>query len=233
MADDVPLLQLTDVSREFPAAENGGALVVLQGISVEFSAGESAAIIGPSGSGKSTLLNIIGTLDEPTSGTVVFDGQDLGSLDEDEQAILRNRKIGFIFQSHHLLPQCTVIENVLVPALADGEPTADTEEHARKLLDRVGLSERLTHRPGQLSGGECQRVAVVRSLINRPKLLLADEPTGALDRASAENLGQLLVELNEEEKVTLIAVTHSLELAGQLERTLELKDGQLVYGFQQ
>jgi len=228
MANDVPLLQLTDVSRKFPATENGGALVVLQGISVEFSAGESVAIIGPSGSGKSTLLNIIGTLDEPTSGTVVFDGQDLGALNEDEQAILRNREIGFIFQSHHLLPQCTVIENVLVPALANGEPTAGTVEHARNLLDRVGLGERLTHRPGQLSGGECQRVAVVRSLINRPKLLLADEPTGALDRASAENLGQLLVELNKEEKVTLIAVTHSLELAGQLGRTLELKDGQLV-----
>ncbi len=233
MADDASLLQLTDVSREFPAAESGGALVVLQGVSAEFSSGESAAIIGPSGSGKSTLLNIIGTLDEPTSGTVVFDGQDLGSLNEDEQAILRNRAIGFIFQSHHLLPQCTVIENVLVPALANDEPIADIKEHARKLLDRVGLGERLTHRPGQLSGGECQRVAVVRSLINRPKLLLADEPTGALDRASAENLGQLLVELNEEEKVTLIAVTHSLELAGQLGRTLELKDGQLVYGFQQ
>jgi len=228
MADDVPLLQLTDVTRKFPIAENGGSLVVLQSISVEFSGGESVAIIGPSGSGKSTLLNIIGTLDEPSSGTVVFDGQNLGNLNEDEQAILRNREIGFIFQSHHLLPQCTVIENVLVPVLANSEPTADIEEHARKLLGRVGLGERLAHRPGQLSGGECQRVAVVRSLINRPKLLLADEPTGALDRDSAENLGQLLVELNKEEKVTLIAVTHSLELAGQLGRTLELKNGRLV-----
>ena len=228
MADDVPLLQLTDVTRKFPIAENGGSLVVLQSVSVEFSGGESVAIIGPSGSGKSTLLNIVGTLDEPTSGTVVFDGQNLGNLNEDEQAILRNREIGFIFQSHHLLPQCTVIENVLVPVLANSEPTADIEEHARKLLGRVGLGERLAHRPGQLSGGECQRVAVVRSLINRPKLLLADEPTGALDRDSAENLGQLLVELNKEEKVTLIAVTHSLELAGQLGRTLELKNGRLV-----
>jgi len=228
MADDAPLLQLTDISREFRSTENGEALVVLQGVSVDISGGESVAITGPSGSGKSTLLNIIGTLDEPTSGKVVFDGQNLDSLNEDEQAVLRNREIGFIFQSHHLLPQCTVMENVLVPALASGEPTADAEEHARKMLDRVGLGERLTHRPGQLSGGECQRVAVVRSLINRPKLLLADEPTGALDRASAENLGQLLVDLNVEEKVTLIAVTHSLELAGQLGRTLELKDGQLV-----
>jgi len=228
MADDAPLLQLTDISREFRSTENGEALVVLQGVSVDISGGESVAITGPSGSGKSTLLNIIGTLDEPTSGKVVFDGQNLDSLNEDEQAVLRNREIGFIFQSHHLLPQCTVMENVLVPALASGEPTADAEEHARKMLDRVGLGQRLTHRPGQLSGGECQRVAVVRSLINRPKLLLADEPTGALDRASAENLGQLLVDLNVEEKVTLIAVTHSLELAGQLGRTLELKDGQLV-----
>ena len=228
MANNAPLLQLTDVSREFPSAENDEALVVLQDVSVEISRGESVAIIGPSGSGKSTLLNIIGTLDEPTSGIVIFDDQNLSSLNEDEQASLRNLEIGFIFQSHHLLPQCTVIENVLVPTLANGDPTADTEEHARKLLDRVGLGERLTHRPGQLSGGECQRVAVVRSLINRPKLLLADEPTGALDRASAENLGQLLVELNKEEKVTLIAVTHSLDLAGQLGRTLELKDGKLV-----
>ena len=207
MANNAPLLQLTDVSREFPSAENDEALVVLQDVSVEISRGESVAIIGPSGSGKSTLLNIIGTLDEPTSGIVIFDDQNLGSLNEDEQASLRNLEIGFIFQSHHLLPQCTVIENVLVPTLANGDPTADTEEHARKLLDRVGLGERLTHRPGQLSGGECQRVAVVRSLINRPKLLLADEPTGALDRASAENLGQLLVELNKEEKVTLIAAS--------------------------
>jgi lipoprotein-releasing system ATP-binding protein len=228
MADEAPLLRLTNVSREFPAAGEGVALAVLRDISVDFSRGESVAIIGPSGSGKSTLLNIIGTLDQPTSGTVKFDGQKLDALNEDGQALLRNRQMGFIFQSHHLLPQCTVTENVLVPALAQGTPTPDTEQRARQLLERVGLGERLTHRPGQLSGGERQRVAVVRALINRPTLLLADEPTGALDRASAENLGQLLIDLNQEEKVTLIAVTHSAELAGRMGRTLELKDGQLI-----
>ena len=228
MADEAPLLRLTNVSREFPAAGEGVALAVLRDISVDFSRGESVAIIGPSGSGKSTLLNIIGTLDQPTSGTVKFDGQKLDALNEDGQALLRNRQMGFIFQSHHLLPQCTVTENVLVPALAQGTPTPDTEQRARQLLERVGLGERLTHRPGQLSGGERQRVAVVRALINRPTLLLADEPTGALDRASAENLGQLLIDLNQEEKVTLIAVTHSAELPGRMGRTLELKDGQLT-----
>ncbi len=228
MADEAPLLRLTNVSREFPAAGEGVALAVLRDISVDFSRGESVAIIGPSGSGKSTLLNIIGTLDQPTSGTVKFDGQKLDALNEDGQALLRNRQMGFIFQSHHLLPQCTVTENVLVPALAQGTPTPDTEQRARQLLERVGLGERLTHRPGQLSGGERQRVAVVRALINHPTLLLADEPTGALDRASAENLGQLLIDLNQEEKVTLIAVTHSAELAGRMGRTLELKDGQLI-----
>ena len=228
MADEAPLLRLTNVSREFPAAGEGVALAVLRDISVDFSRGESVAIIGPSGSGKSTLLNIIGTLDQPTSGTVKFDGQKLDALNEDGQALLRNRQMGFIFQSHHLLPQCTVTENVLVPALAQGTPTPDTEQRARQLLERVGLGERLTHRPGQLSGGERQRVAVVRALINRPTLLLADEPTGALDRASAENLGRLLIDLNQEEKVTLIAVTHSAELAGRMGRTLELKDGQLI-----
>jgi len=228
MADEAPLLRLTKVSREFPDANGGAALAVLRDISVDFSRGESVAIIGPSGSGKSTLLNIIGTLDQPTSGTVNFEGQELATLNEDEQALLRNREMGFIFQSHHLLPQCTVTENVLVPALARNAPTTGTEQRARQLLNRVGLGERLTHRPGQLSGGERQRVAVVRALINRPKLLLADEPTGSLDRASAENLGQLLVDLNQEEEITLITVTHSVELAGRMGRTLELKDGQFL-----
>jgi ABC-type lipoprotein export system ATPase subunit len=228
MADEAPLLRLTKVSREFPDANGGAALAVLRDISVDFSRGESVAIIGPSGSGKSTLLNIIGTLDQPTSGTVNFEGQELATLNEDEQALLRNREMGFIFQSHHLLPQCTVTENVLVPALARNAPTTGTEQRARQLLNRVGLGERLTHRPGQLSGGERQRVAVVRALINRPKLLLADEPTGSLDRASAENLGQLLVDLNQEEEITLITVTHSVELAGHMGRTLELKDGQFL-----
>tara|TARA_A100001037_G_scaffold295729_1_gene315229 strand:- start:263 stop:949 length:687 start_codon:yes stop_codon:yes gene_type:complete len=228
MADDNPLLRLKDVSREFPAAENGNALQVLRGISAEFKQGESVSITGPSGSGKSTLLNIIGTLDQPTAGSVTFNGRDLSALSEDEQAAIRNRGMGFIFQNHYLLPQCSVVENVLVPALALGQPGADTTDRARALLDRVGLADRLTHRPGQLSGCERQRVAVVRALINQPQLLLADEPTGALDRANAESLGQLLLDLNTEQDLTLIVVTHSGELARRMGRQLNLQDGQLA-----
>ena len=202
---------------------------MLKGITLAISRGESLAIVGPSGSGKSTLLNIIGTLDQPTSGTVTLDDQELTRLDDGQLATVRNRQIGFVFQSHHLLPQCSVLENVLVPTLAsndrgsrDGAP-----ERAKNLLEKIGLSGRLSHRPGQLSGGERQRVAVVRALINQPKLLLADEPTGALDRASAQSLGDLLVQLNKEEGVTLIVVTHALELANRMGRALELRDGRL------
>ena len=228
MSNEAPLLLLENISREFPSAENGEPLRVLRGLSLEICCGESIAIVGPSGCGKSTLLNIIGTLDQPTTGTVTLDGQDLSTLDGNALAALRNREMGFIFQSHHLLPQCTVMENVLVPTLAHGQATATDEERGRRLLERVDLGDRLAHRPGQLSGGERQRVAVVRALINQPKLLLADEPTGALDQATADKLGQLLVELNQEENVTLITVTHSADLANRMARTLELLDGQLA-----
>ena len=228
MSNETPLLQLENISREFPSAENGEPLRVLRGLSLEIDHGESIAIVGPSGCGKSTLLNIIGTLDQPTTGKVTLDGQDLNTLNGNALAALRNRKIGFIFQSHHLLPQCTVMENVLVPTLAHGQATATDEERGRRLLERVDLGDRLAHRPGQLSGGERQRVAVVRALINQPKLLLADEPTGALDQTTADKLGQLLVELNQEENVTLITVTHSANLANRMARTLELLDGQLA-----
>jgi ABC-type lipoprotein export system ATPase subunit len=230
MTPTAPLLKLEKVSKNYVASENAAAVAVLRDITLEIAAGESVAFIGPSGSGKSTLLNLIGTLDQPTSGRVWLDGQDLSGLDELQLASLRNRQIGFIFQAHHLLPQCSVIENVLVPTLADRKSgtRGGAEERAKKLLQRVGLGERLPHRPGQLSGGERQRVAVVRALINQPKLLLADEPTGALDRASAGSLMQLLVELNREEGVTLIVVTHALDLARQMTRVLELRDGQLI-----
>ena len=154
MPNDTPLLQLKNISREFPSAEAGEALQVLRNLSMEVASGESIAIVGSSGCGKSTLLNLIGTLDQPTNGTIAFDGRDLGELDADELAVLRNREMGFIFQSHHLLPQCTVMENVLVPTLAHGRATEDDGERAHRLLDRVGLAERLAHRPGQLSGGE-------------------------------------------------------------------------------
>jgi len=232
------LLELTNVSKRFDAPGSASSIPVLEGVSLEVSRGESLAIIGPSGSGKSTLLHIIGTLDRPTAGDVTLDGQDINRLDEKSIAAVRSLQIGFVFQSHYLLPQCTVLENVLVPALAvrgggDSSPGAQKGSEppagrATRLLSRVGLAARLAHRPGQLSGGERQRVAVVRALINRPQLLLADEPTGALDQASAEQLAQLLIELNREERVALIVVTHARDLARRMGRVLELKRGHLV-----
>jgi len=230
MQPSAPLLKLEKVSRQFVAAEGAAPVAVLRDLDFEIASGESLAIIGPSGCGKSTLLNILGSLDQPSSGRVWLDGQELSRMDELQLAAIRNRQIGFIFQSHHLLPQCSVLENVLVPTLADKKHPAlgTAPERAGKLLRRVGLGERLHHRPGQLSGGERQRVAVVRALINQPKLLLADEPTGALDRASAGELAQLLVDLNREEGVTLIVVTHALDLARQMGRAMELRDGRLA-----
>jgi lipoprotein-releasing system ATP-binding protein len=215
------LLELTNVTKSYVAPP----VTVLRDINLQLNSGDALAIVGPSGSGKSTLLNIIGALDVPTTGRVALDGRELSALDEAALAEVRNRQIGFVFQLHHLLPQCTVLENVLIPTLTG--PTNGARERAARLLDRVGLHDRLTHRPGQLSGGECQRVAVVRALINQPKLLLADEPTGSLDHATATNLGRLLVELNKEEGVALIVVTHSLELAKSLPRLAELRDGTL------
>ena len=222
-------LKLTDVVKEYEATTTGVTVSVLKEISLAVDSGDSVSIVGPSGSGKSTLLNIIGTLDRPSSGHVTVDGEDLSRFDDDGLARFRNRKIGFIFQAHHLLPQCTVLENVVVPTLASNDPEVrnGAESRAKELLKRVDLEGRLEHRPGQISGGERQRVAVVRALINRPSLLLADEPTGALDRASAENLAQLLVDLNREQHVTLIVVTHALGLARRLNRQFELRDGVL------
>ena len=225
-----PLLKLENVSKSYRAAEGRAPVPVLRDVSLEIAAGESLAIVGPSGCGKSTLLNIIGTLDHADSGRVLLGGQDLSTQDERALAAIRNREIGFIFQSHHLLPHCTVWENVLVPTLAEkNSATANgAEQRAERLLKRVGLSDRIHHRPGQLSGGERQRVAVVRALINQPKLLLADEPTGALDRASADELAKLLGELNREENVTLIVVTHALDLAQQMGKVFEIREGVLV-----
>jgi lipoprotein-releasing system ATP-binding protein len=224
------LLRLTRVTKRYDAPDKAGALMVLNDVSLELTRGESLAIVGPSGSGKSTLLHIIGTLDRPTSGAVALNEQDLGTLDDQQLAAVRNRQIGFVFQSHYLLPQCTVLENVLVPTLANVAAAArdGATERARRLLERVGLGERMSHRPGELSGGERQRVAVVRALINQPQLLLADEPTGSLDQTSARELGQLLLDLNREEGVTLIIVTHARELAQRMARVLELKQGRLV-----
>lgn len=232
MSDNAPLVRLTNVSKSYEGLDGSAPVSILKGVSLDIASGESLAIVGPSGSGKSTLLNIIGTLDRPSSGTITLAGQDLTQLDEQQLASVRNRQIGFIFQAHHLLPQCSVLENVLVPTLANDDAAlkSSAPDRARKLLKRVGLDHRLDHRPGQLSGGERQRVAVVRALINQPRLLLADEPTGALDRASADNLGQLLVELNREEGVTLVVVTHAGDLASRMGRVLEIRDGTLGRG---
>ena len=228
MSAPVPLIELRNVVKRYDAVS------VLADVSLSVARGESLAIVGPSGSGKSTLLQIIGTLDRATSGEVLLDGKNLAALDDLQLAEVRNRQIGFVFQSHYLLPQCTVLENVLVPTLArrkseDGGQRSETDEaRATRLLKRVGLGERLHHRPGQLSGGERQRAAVVRALINRPQLLLADEPTGALDHASADALGQLLVELNKEEGVTLIVVTHAMDLAKRMGRVARIEGGKLM-----
>ncbi len=234
MASAGPLLSLAQVTRRYDSPDGAGSLTVLSGVSLEVQAGESLAIVGPSGSGKSTLLHIIGTLDRPTSGEVALHGRLLSQLDETQLAAVRNGQIGFVFQAHYLLPQCTVLENVLVPTLAAPRSTGrsvvseSVQARASRLLERVGLGQRLAHRPGQLSGGERQRVAVARALINQPQLLLADEPTGSLDQTAARQLGQLLVELNREEGVTLIVVTHSPELARRMGRVLALKDGRLL-----
>jgi ABC-type lipoprotein export system ATPase subunit len=224
------ILKLRDVSKSYDSVLNAPPVRVLDAINLEIEEGESVAILGPSGSGKSTLLNLIGALDRPTGGQVLFEGEDLAQWNEKELADFRHRRLGFIFQAHHLLPQCTVLENVLVPTLAAPQTAADRQkalERGHRLLERVGLAAREDHRPGQLSGGERQRVAVVRALINRPRLLLADEPTGALDRAASEGLAQLLLELNSEEQVTLILATHAQDLAGRMKRRFQLLDGRL------
>src|SRR5262249_2152110 len=218
-------LRITELCKDYPT--RSGPLSVLRGISLELERGEALAVMGPSGSGKSTLLHILGTLDRPTSGAVTLDGRDPFTLPEPELADYRNRHIGFVFQDHHLLPQCSVLENVLIPTLvADGNRT-ETEKWARDLLARVGLSERLDHRPAELSGGERQRVAVARALVRKPVLLLADEPTGNLDRRTAHSIGQLLLDLHRQEQTILGVVTHSAELARTFPWLMEMADGTL------
>jgi lipoprotein-releasing system ATP-binding protein len=218
-------LVVTEITKSYPTRAE--PLNVLRGVSLRLAGGENLGILGPSGCGKSTLLHIVGTLDTPTAGRVTLDGADPFVFDEPRLAAFRNHKIGFIFQDHHLLPQCSVLENVLLPTLADGVPAAAAGERARMLLDRVGLANRLDHLPAELSGGERQRTAIARALVNRPDLLLADEPTGNLDRHTAATVGRLLLELQALEQTMLLVVTHSLELAGLLQRRMELDDGQL------
>lgn len=219
------MLKVQQLGKDYPT--RNGPLPVLRGINLELTRGETLAVMGPSGSGKSTLLHILGTLDTPTSGRVTLADQDPFQLAEPALADFRNRHIGFIFQDHHLLPQCSVLENVLIPTLVAGGVAWGKVERARDLLGRVGLLERLEHRPAELSGGERQRVAVARALILQPVLLLADEPTGNLDRHTAAAVSQLLLDLQRQEQTILVVVTHSLELARRFPRRLEMNDGLL------
>lgn len=222
------LLELKNISKSFDTPSGENTLTILDNLSFNMEEGESVSIVGPSGSGKSTLLNIIGTLDQPTSGEVLFNGHDLLNCDQNTITKIRNKEIGFIFQLHHLLPQCTVIENVLIPTLAEKIKSVNTDhyERAKTLLEKVGLQNRSDYFPGQLSGGELQRVAVVRALINNPKLILADEPTGSLDNKSSLILADLLNHIDE--KVSMVMVTHSIEIAALMDKRYRLENGQLI-----
>ncbi len=218
-------LTVRSLRKEYP--HSSGSLVVLDDLSLTMKRGDAMAVMGPSGSGKSTLLYILGSLETPTAGTVEIQGQDPFSLTTASLARFRNRSIGFVFQDHHLLPQCTSLENVLVPTLPDPSTSRGCPERARELLGRVGLGDRMDRLPSELSGGERQRVAIARALINDPPVVLADEPTGNLDRRSAGRVGDLLLELQQERNILLVAVTHSTELAARFPDRSELVDGRL------
>ena len=218
------MLKVTDLSKEYPTPR--GPLRVLSGVSFEMAPGDAAAIMGPSGSGKSSLLYILGGLEPPTSGTIALDGRNPYELSATELAAFRNKEIGFVFQDHCLLPQCTVLENVLIPTLVTSG-SKEITARAAHLIDQVGLGDRIDHRPAALSGGERQRVAIARALIRQPRLLLCDEPTGNLDRAAADNVAEVLLDLHRVQKTILIVVTHSAALAEKLPARFELLDRQL------
>jgi lipoprotein-releasing system ATP-binding protein len=219
-------LVVTNLAKSFPTASE--PLEVLCNLSLQLVGGDSVAIVGPSGSGKSTLLQILGTLDHPDSGTVSIDGVNPFDLDENALARFRNQHIGFVFQDHHLLPQLTVIENVLVPTLATGKPSEGDLARAKELIDAVGLGDRIGHLPGELSGGERERVAIARALLMSPSLILADEPTGNLDRKTADSVTELLLRLQQSSGAILITVTHNDTLAAAMQQHKELADGKLV-----
>jgi len=221
------MIEISNLSKTYTAPDGNEGVNVFSGIDLIVEEGSSVAIVGPSGSGKSTLLNIIGLLDKPSEGKILVDQKDLRGLSEHEISQYRNQTVGFVFQSHHLLPSCTILENVMLPGLAGfgDKVTGELRERANKILEEVGLAHRVNHLPGQISGGERQRVAVARSLINQPSVLLADEPTGALDNKNSRHLIELLKQLNEESSVTLVMVTHSAESASQMKEAYHLNEG--------
>ena len=222
------MLNVANLSKEYPTPR--GALTVLSDVSFSLAAGDAAAIMGPSGSGKSSLLYVLGALEPPTSGTITLDGRDPFLLSASELAAFRNESVGFVFQDHCLLPQCTVLENVLIPTLVargDAGSGARDAGQARRLVEQVGLGPRIDHRPGELSGGERQRVAIARALVRGPRLLLCDEPTGNLDRASADQIASLLLDLHRQRQGILVIVTHSAQLAATLPIRFDLVDRQL------
>ncbi len=219
------MLEVQKLSKEYPTP--AGQLRVLSDIDISLNAGDSASIIGPSGSGKSTLLYILGALEPPSKGTVLLGGKNPFELDEKGLATFRNEKIGFVFQDHHLLPQCTVLENVLIPTLVARSRESQQRSRAQELLGRVGLGPRINHHPHQLSGGEKQRAALVRALILKPQLVLCDEPTGNLDHDSANTVASLLLELHQSQQTILIVVTHNLELAARFSLKYRLVDTHL------
>ena len=221
------LLQLKNITKGYGDPGMHSYRPVLENLELKIEKGSKLAIIGPSGSGKTTLLNLIGALDLPDFGEVIFDGKDITSYSKNELADFRNRHLGFVFQMHHLMPQLTLLENVLLPVLPQGKVSKETTEWAEYLVKKVGIWEQRNQKPSEMSGGECQRTAVVRALINKPELILADEPTGALDEANAKALTELLIKLSEEEKVTLVTVTHSAEMAASMDKKLVLKNGKL------
>jgi lipoprotein-releasing system ATP-binding protein len=219
------LVAVKDVWKKF--IHEGNEVVILRGIDLVIEEGEMLAVVGPSGAGKSTLLHILGTLDLPTKGTIAFEGKDVTRYSASQLASFRNQRLGFVFQFHHLLPEFTAVENVMMPGLIRGQSQRALEKRAKELLDEVGLSHRIRHRPGELSGGEQQRVALARALIMEPKLILADEPTGNLDSKTSEAIHKLFIDLNQRRGTTFLIVTHSRDLADRMARTVTMRDGRI------
>ena len=223
------MLQLENITKGYGEPGTHSYRPVLQNLNLEIEKGERIAIVGPSGSGKTTLLNLIGALDQPESGKILFEGTEISGYDKKQLAAFRNKNLGFVFQLHHLMPQLTLWENVLLPLLASGQKiTIEQKNWAEYLIRKVGIWEQQHQKPAEMSGGECQRTAVVRALINKPGLILADEPTGALDQDNATALTDLLIQLSKEENITLVTVTHSVEMAEKMEKIYTLKNGKLV-----